>query len=132
SAGGKAVLAALPVEEQEHYLATVELVPRTESTIRSRKELREQEAKAAADGAAVSLKEHTPGIVSVAAAVRRSHGYPLGALNFVIPEVRFDEAVEAHCRKVLKTAVSRLEKALHSVETAPSSSNASKVRRRLK
>lgn len=119
SAAGKAVLSALPPDELERYLASFDLAPRTATTVRSIDELRKQVTQAAKDGAAVSHMEHTPGVVSVASVVRRLDSYPLGALNFVIPEVRFNSEVEAHCRRVLKTAVARLEKALHQVTTQP-------------
>jgi len=110
SSAGKAVLAALPENERERYLARVRLERRTEATVASVAELRRQLAKIAKAGVAYSRGEYLPGIVAIAAAVRRPDGYPVGALNVVAPSIRFDAALEALCLRELKSATSALER----------------------
>ncbi len=107
---GKAVLAALPEEERERYLARVKLVPKTEATVKSIAELRRQLAKAMKEGVAYSHGEHMPGVSAIAIAVRRSDGYPVGALNVAIPSVRFAASLKALCVRELIAARSALER----------------------
>ena len=113
SSAGKAVLAALPENERDRYFARVRLEQRTESTVKSVAELRRQVAKIAKAGVAYSHGEYLPGIVAIAAAVRRADGYPVGALNVVAPAIRFDAALDATCLRELKAATSALERELH-------------------
>lgn len=56
--------------------------------------------------------EHTGGVIAIANPVRRSDGMPIGALNMVVPEVRFTRSMEKLCRESLKTAAQRLEREL--------------------
>ena len=67
SSAGKAVLATLPENERDRYLARVRLEQRTESTVKSVAELRRQVAKIAKAGVAYSHGEYLPGIVAVGA-----------------------------------------------------------------
>jgi DNA-binding IclR family transcriptional regulator len=113
SSAGKAVLAALPEKERERYLARVRIERQTEATVKSVAELRRHLAKAARDGVAYSSGEYLPGIVAIAAAVRRGDGYPLGALNVVIPAIRYDAAMDAKCLRALLAARASLERELH-------------------
>ncbi len=112
SSAGKAVLAALPENERERYLSRVRLERRTESTLGSVAELRRQVAKILKAGVAYSRGEYLPGIVAIAAAVRRSDGYPVGALNVVVPAIRFNEPLEALCLRELRNATAALEREL--------------------
>ena len=112
SSGGKAVLAALPADERERYLARVRLVPRTEATVKTVGELRRQIDKAIREGVAYSHGEHMAGVMSIAAAVRRRDGYPLGALNVAIPRIRYTPAVRTLCVRELKAAAMALEQEL--------------------
>lgn len=113
SSGGKAVLAALPVEERERYLAQVRIERHTERTIRSVGELRRELAQAAREGVAFSRGEHTRGIVAVAAPVKRADGYPVGAVNVVVPSARFDSTLEVRCVQAVKRAAQRIEAELN-------------------
>lgn len=106
---GKAVLAALPEDKRERYLARVKLVPKTEATVKSIAELRRQLAKAMKEGVAYSHGEHMPGVSAIAIAVRRPDGYPVGALNVAIPSVRFAASLKALCVRELLAARSALE-----------------------
>lgn len=119
SSAGKAVLASLPEKERERYLARTRIEPRTEATVKSVAELRRQVAKTARDGVAYSYGEHTPGVVAIAAAVRRPDGYPVGALNVVVPSIRFNQALEANCVREVLAARSALERELRADFAAP-------------
>lgn len=109
---GKAVLAALPEDERERYLARAKLVPKTDATVKSVAELRRQLARAAREGVAYSHGEHMPGVVAIAAAVRRTDGYPIGALNVAIPRIRYQPSLKALCLRELLAARSALEREL--------------------
>ncbi|OGA28182.1 MAG: hypothetical protein A3I01_03540 [Betaproteobacteria bacterium RIFCSPLOWO2_02_FULL_65_24] len=113
SSAGKAVLAALPEKERERYLSRVRFEQRTETTVKSLSELRRHLAKVVREGVAYSHGEHIPGVVAIAAAVRRPDAYPIGAINVVIPAIRFNASVEASCLRELLTARSALERELH-------------------
>ncbi len=112
SSAGKAVLATLPEDERERYLSRVRFERRTESTVSSVAELRRQVARIAKAGVAYSRGEYLPGIVAIAAVVRRADGYPAGALNVVVPSIRFTEPLEALCLRELKSARAALEREL--------------------
>jgi DNA-binding IclR family transcriptional regulator len=113
SSGGKAILAILPPEEREAYLAELRIEPKTEKTVRTVDELRKQLVEIGDDRIALSRNEHTAGVIAIAIPVCRADNYPLGALNVVVPEVRFSKALEKLCRESLKTAAQRLERELH-------------------
>jgi DNA-binding IclR family transcriptional regulator len=112
SSGGKAVLAALPQKERERYLGRVRMERRTEATVKSVAELGRELAKIGKEGIAYSRGEQTPGIIAIAAAVRRPDGYPVGALTVVTPSIRFNAALQTLCIRSLKAAASALEREL--------------------
>jgi DNA-binding IclR family transcriptional regulator len=112
SSGGKAVLAALPEKERERYLGRVRMERRTETTVKSVAELGRELAKIGKEGIAYSRGEQTPGIIAIAAAVRRPDGYPVGALTVVTPTIRFNAALQTLCIRALKAATSVLEREL--------------------
>jgi IclR family transcriptional regulator, acetate operon repressor len=128
SSAGKAVLAALPEPERNRYFDRVRLEQRTEATVKSVAELRRQVARIAREGVAYSRGEYLPGIVAIAAAIRRPDGYPLGALNVVTPAIRFDPALEATCLRELKAAQLALERELHA-SLAPAAAAAAESKR---
>ena len=66
---GKALLAHLPDDEIEEYLAATELVPITPSTVTDPDRLRERLALVRAQGFDLSVEEYTPGRLVVAAPV---------------------------------------------------------------
>ena len=102
-----------PEKERERYLSRVRFEQRTETTVKSLSELRRHLAKVVREGVAYSHGEHIPGVVAIAAAVRRPDAYPIGAINVVIPAIRFNASVEASCLRELLTARSALERELH-------------------
>lgn len=121
---GKAVLAALPEHERERYLARTKLVPETDATVKTLAELRRQLAKAAREGIAYSHGEHMPGVVAIAAAVRRADGYPIGAINITMPSIRYKPALKALCVREVLLARSALERELPDDYAGPGGSAA--------
>jgi DNA-binding IclR family transcriptional regulator len=110
SSAGKAVLAALPKAERESYLTRVRIERQTDATVKSVAELRRHLARADKEGVAYSYGEYLPGIVAIAAAVRRPDRYPVGAVNVAIPSVRFNAAMDAKCLRALLAARAALER----------------------
>jgi DNA-binding IclR family transcriptional regulator len=113
SSGGKAILAVLPQEEREAYLAGLKIEPMTERTVSTVDELRKELAEIGDDKIALSRGEHTAGVIAIAIPICQADGFPLGALNVVVPEVRFSKSLEKLCRESLKTAAQRLQHELH-------------------
>jgi IclR family transcriptional regulator, acetate operon repressor len=89
-APGKAMLAFLPVEQREWWLAQP-IRPATPSTIADPGALRDQLGEIRRRGWAYSDAERTPGIRAVAAPVFDHTGAVVGALGFSVPTVRMDE-----------------------------------------
>jgi DNA-binding IclR family transcriptional regulator len=117
SSGGKAVLAALPDVERERYLSRVQIERYTKATVKSVAELRRELTRIRKEGIAYSRGEQTPGIVAIATAVRRSDGYPIGALTVATPSVRFDANLQLTCVRALRAATTALERELQASET---------------
>jgi DNA-binding IclR family transcriptional regulator len=110
TAGGKALLAALPEEDLERRFPE-ELPALTEATP-TRERLRDELDAARRDGYAVNLEESENGICAVAAAVRDPAGTPLGAIALVVPSNRFDHAAAERWAPVLFEAVRWVEETL--------------------
>ncbi len=97
---GKIILALLPQEQREAYLANVNFEAHTDATITNAEQLVGQLAQAQHTGVAFSLEEFTPGIIGIAVAVRSGAGFPIAALNVAMPAVRYtaitrDKAIAA-------------------------------------
>lgn len=89
-APGKAMLAFLPVERREWWLARP-IDAATPTTIADPDRLREQLSDIRRRGWAYSDAERTPGIRAVAAPVLDHTGAVVGALGFSVPTVRMDD-----------------------------------------
>jgi IclR family acetate operon transcriptional repressor len=89
-APGKAMLAFLPAERREWWLARG-IDPATPRTIADPDRLREQLAEIRERGWAYSDAERTPGIRAVAAPIFDHTGAVVGALGFSVPTVRMEE-----------------------------------------
>lgn len=89
-APGKAMLALLPVAEQERVLAAG-IDPATERTVTDPDLLRIELARVRDQGWAYSDGERTPGIRAFAAAVLDHGGTVLGAVGLSVPSLRVDE-----------------------------------------
>ncbi|WP_249276432.1 IclR family transcriptional regulator [Sphingomonas baiyangensis] len=104
---GKAILAALPDEEIEAYLAEAPRPAFTGATITDAQTLRAEIATIREQGVARTREEHTPGIQGVGCAVTAAGGL-LGAFSVAIPSVRFDAGVEARASELLKRTAALL------------------------
>lgn len=90
-APGKVMLAHLPAERQEWWLAKP-IDAATPRTIADPKALRIQLIEIRERGWAYSDAERTPGIRAVAAAIFDHTGAVVGALGFSVPTIRADES----------------------------------------
>ncbi|MCW6533502.1 IclR family transcriptional regulator [Sphingomonas lycopersici] len=97
---GKAILAALPDEEVEAFLAETERAAFTPTTIVSAAALRKEIAAIRRDGIARTREEHTPGIQGIGRAAFLD-GVLVGAFSIAIPTVRFDAAIEQRAVELL-------------------------------
>jgi len=105
---GKAILAALPEEEFERYLAETRREAFTVMTITSAAGLRAEIAEIRQTGIAHTREEHTPGIQGVGCAVRID-GDVIGAFSVAIPTVRFDPALDRRAGELLRRTATLLE-----------------------
>ncbi|HEY9548419.1 MAG TPA: IclR family transcriptional regulator C-terminal domain-containing protein [Kiloniellaceae bacterium] len=78
---GRILLAALPEEQLEQYLATAELAPLTPWTVTNPKALRKLIAKVRRDGYIIVRDELEEGLAAVAVPVRLKSGRTVAALN---------------------------------------------------
>ncbi|MGH8703060.1 MAG: IclR family transcriptional regulator [Burkholderiales bacterium] len=106
---GKAILAFLPAAELEAYLSKVKFERITPRTVASARRLRQELRRAAAERAAYSLEEFTPGIIGVAVPVLDGKSYPAGALNVAMPTVRYNDASRRRVIGALRAAARGME-----------------------
>jgi IclR family acetate operon transcriptional repressor len=101
SALGKAIIAELPLDEQEQFLRTADLTPRTDSTIVSADEF-ERELEATKErGYAVNRGESRRGVGAVAAAIVNEQGRPVIAVSIGFPLLEdFEEMWETLPQKL--------------------------------
>jgi DNA-binding IclR family transcriptional regulator len=112
TAGGKAILAALPESDLELRFPGDELPALTPSSPTAREQLRAELAAVRRDRFAINLEESESGISAVAVAVCDPNGSPLGALAIVVPASRFDRAAAEQWLPVLFDAVRAVEDTL--------------------
>lgn len=105
---GKIILALLPQEQRESYLANVTFEAHTDATITSTDQLMGQIAEAQRAGVAFSIEEFTPGIIGIAVAVRSGTGFPIAALNVAMPAVRYTTASRDKAITALLDAAAKL------------------------
>lgn len=85
---GKALLAALPIEERVRALSGVDLVPHTARTLTERDVLMRDLALCRDRGFAIDDEEHAVGLRCVAATLHDEAGEPLAALSISGPAAR--------------------------------------------
>lgn len=110
-APGKAMLAFLPAERREWWLARG-IDPATPRTIADPDRLREQLAEIRERGWAYSDAERTPGIRAVAAPIFDHTGGVVGALGFSVPTVRMDEDRVRHLGERIRSFAWEVSKTL--------------------
>lgn len=108
---GRAILAALPDRAREAYLAGVTLRRFTERTTTDVRKIRRLINEAAAAGFAYSVEEYTKGVVGIARAVVVDDSV-VGAVNFAVPAVRFDDGLDRDARRILSRTAQAIEQAL--------------------
>lgn len=97
---GKAILAALPDEEVDAFLAETERAAFTPATIVLAADLRAEIAIIRRTGIARTREEHTAGIQGIGCAAA-ADGDLIGAFSVAIPTVRFDHELEERAAALL-------------------------------
>jgi DNA-binding IclR family transcriptional regulator len=115
---GKVMLAHMPQDALEDYLARVELTPLTPRTIQSQEELRLQIEAVRRDGFGYSFEEHVRGVVGVARAVFGPGRSFVAALNVAAAAVRFDTEARLKITDGLAEAALKLEKQIEDLDAA--------------
>jgi DNA-binding IclR family transcriptional regulator len=88
---GKAVLAWLPLPEQERYIARQVFTRYTANTITDGPSLLAELARIRERGCAFDRQEHEEGVVCVAAPIFTSGQLPIGAVSIAGPSIRMGE-----------------------------------------
>lgn len=112
-ATSKSILAFLPEEEREQYLAQVTIQPRTEQTVKTVAQLREQIEEVRARGYAVSYGERVAHTCSISVPIRLVER-PIGSVTIAVPTERFHQYDEEKLAKHLKLAAQKIEQQIHS------------------
>lgn len=87
-APGKAILASLPPQDLETYLASVTLKAYTPNTLCTTEALSEDLLKTRQRGYAIELAEGLEGIHCIAASILDDYAYPIAALTIMAPAFR--------------------------------------------
>lgn len=110
---GRILLAALPEEQLERYLAAADLVPLTPLTVTDRKKLRKLITKARRDSYIIVRDELEEGLAAVAVPVRLKSGRTVAALNCSSLTRRLDNADTLEKRvELLQRAAQRVTEAV--------------------
>lgn len=97
---GKALLAALPDDAFDRYLAETDREAYTPATLVSEQALREAIRQVRSTGVAHTREEQSPGICGIACAANVGDEV-VGAFSIAIPIVRFDETMARRATSVL-------------------------------
>lgn len=101
---GKAILAALPEDVRESIYRRMDFAPRTERTLTSLAEFRDEIRRTQARGFAIDDRENEPFGACVAAAVMGADGRPVGAISVSGPHFRMHEHFQDFGEQVRATA----------------------------
>lgn len=105
TSAGKAILAALPEDEFDLYMETIDLRPKTDRTETDRERFRSIIDEVKYRGYALDDQENDLGVRCIGAAVMDKRGYPVGAVSLTGPVFRItDEKLESLGNRVLATA----------------------------
>jgi len=106
TAAGRAVLAVLPQEELDEYLAKTELTPRTAATVTDPDELKKMLSRFRIRGYAEEIEENEEDIRCVRAAIKNGRGYPVAAISLTAPSFRFTgEQAAEFGKKIARSAM---------------------------
>jgi len=117
SSNGKAILACLPPEEIDRYLAGG-LEALTARTITDREILADELRLIRKRGYAVSNEEQQVGVVSIAAAIRPHGGEPAGALSISGPKSRMTRNIHSDHGDKVRSMAGRIAASLPAGATA--------------
>jgi IclR family acetate operon transcriptional repressor len=106
-AAGKALLAAMPGDQLDHYFRETELERFTKNTLSERKELERELATAKKQGYARTCDEYTVGISAVGMVVPADERASY-SVSVAVPTPRFDKAVERKIVDLLAKSVQAL------------------------
>lgn len=118
---GRAIVSALPHDEQRVWIARQRLVARTTFSLTDRARLAAEIARCARRGWAYVEQELELGLCSVAIAIRDRHGRPVAALNVGLAmhePARARGRVEREVLPALRLAAAHVEAALHTSRRA--------------
>lgn len=107
TAGGKALLIALPATESERLIKTLTLTRYTSLTVSRQKDLIGMVKAARGQGVAIAESEYVPGVGAIAAAVRPSSRRLVLAVELTLPRGRSPLAqwrIGQRCHAVLSAA----------------------------
>lgn len=108
TAAGRAILAALPMEELDAYLSATTMEPRTTNTVTRPAELKKMLARFRIRGYAEEVEENEENIRCVGAAIVNSRGYPIGAISLTAPFFRFTDEDGAKMGALLAAAADEI------------------------
>ena len=95
TAGGKAILAALPASEFERRYGNHDLEVRTMSSIHDQQELIDDLAVISERGYALNFEEGEPGIGAIGVVIQDQTGAPLGSIAVAVPSTRLQTVEDA-------------------------------------
>lgn len=116
TAGGKAILAALPIADLDLRYPGESLLPLTQTSTKSRATLRQELETVRSIGYATNNQESENRISAVGVAVRDATGTPVGALAIVVPADRFAPSAIERWGVLLIAAARRVEISLSSAD----------------
>jgi DNA-binding IclR family transcriptional regulator len=109
---GKALLASLPPEQLQHYIAVHPLTPMTPRTITSPQRLVAHLAHVRAQGYAVDAEDHRPGICCVGAPIYAHRGQTVAAVSISGPAFRMTAKRIPSLVKLVKDAADAISREL--------------------
>lgn len=101
---GKAIVAALPEAEREARYRHMDFVARTDRTITTLAEFREEIHRTQVRGYAIDNRENEPLGTCVAAAIVGADGHPVGAVSVSGPHFRIEQHLDQLGQQVMATA----------------------------
>ena len=111
-ASAKTLLAFLPKEQFEHYLARVVFNPITDNTLLSKEALKDSLEMIKQQGFAISYSERVKGAYSVSSPILTPTGYAIASVSIVIPDVRYKDYEEQHLILFVTNAARTIEEQL--------------------
>lgn len=118
TAGARAILAFLPAEMREDYLARTELKAFTPNTVTSVARLRDELERVRSERMSISSDELFLGITGLAMPILSSGGHVLGSIVVSLPTSRYDDHARASIAAVLREQIEALQARIAGGRTA--------------